>query len=63
MTVSVVAGEHQKRDNTSTQQVLVFGVRDTARNTGWEKIGVGKRKGAVLGIFTLSNQFNQMDPH
>ena len=64
MTVSAAAGEHQRRVNTSAQQVLIFGGLELElEHMGQEKIGVGKEKGAVLRFFTLSNQFNQMKLH
>ena len=45
MTVSAAAGEHQRRVNTSAQQVLVFlEVELELEHTGQEKIGVGKGK-------------------
>ena len=50
MTVSEAAGKHQRRTNTSAQQVLVLELEFELEHMGQEKIGVGKRKGAVLGF-------------
>ena len=62
MPVSVVAGDHQRRVNTSTRQVLVLEVEiqlETRDRRRWSR----QRNRNSFRIFTLSNQFNQMDLH
>ena len=63
MTVSEAAGEHQRRANTSAQQVLVLELEFELEHTDRRRLEQAKEKGAVLGFFTLSNQFKQMKPH